>query len=154
MTTNLYLNNLLSPICDTYGGCYSCDNIPDIGTNTEINFIVNLSKVSEPGSHFVVLIIKKHFIYFFDSFGHKCMNAHILAYMAKLSRNIVYNSVKIQDFDSKMCGFYCALMILRNDKNCTMKSDLRFHTDNAQLQLNDKLCVTYICKTLKTWQQK
>ena len=154
MTTNIYLNELLFPVCSSYGGCFSSDNIPTIAQDQQINFIVNQSKASEQGSHFVSLIIKKDCVYYFDSFGQKCTNSDILTYMKTLSRNIVYNSIKVQDLDSKMCGFYCALIILRNDINCTMKSDLKFHTAPSDLHLNDKLCVNYICKTLNKMKQK
>ena len=149
MTSNIYLNDLLHPICESYQGCYSADNIPIVTSKQPQCFIVNLSKQTEPGSHFVALVIREHHVYYFDSFGEKCSNQHILSYMENLSRDIVYNSVKIQDSNSKMCGFYCALIVLRNDKNCTLKSDVSFHSDESKLYLNDKLCVDYICKTVE-----
>lgn len=154
MTTNVYLNDLLFPVCSNYGGCFSCDNIPEIEQNQHINYILNLSKVNEPGSHFVALIIKKDLVYYFDSFGQKCTNPQILSYMARLSRDITYNSIKVQDLDSKMCGYYCALMMLRNDSNCTLKSDIPFYTDKDKLSLNDKLCIDYICNTLPKMTRK
>lgn len=146
--TNTYLNELLFPFCSNYGGCFSCDNIPNVSLHENVNFIVNLSKSSEPGSHFIALIIKKAHVFYFDSFGLPCNNDHILVYMHKLSRNIVYNAIKIQADNSKMCGFYCALIVLRNDSNCKLSADLMFHSAENQLQLNDKLCIDYICRTL------
>jgi len=146
MTTNIYLNDLLYPLCGNYGGCFSCDNIPLVKSPT--NFIVNLSKESESGSHFIALVIKDQSIFYFDSFGLPCTNDDILTYMANLSRRIVYNAVRVQDFTSKMCGFYCALIVLRNDDKCRLKGILNFHSTAPNLHLNDKLCIDYICTTI------
>jgi hypothetical protein len=150
MVSNVYLNELLAPLCSSYGGCFSCDNIPTIGFEEEANFIVNLSKVDQPGTHFVALIIKKTCIYYFDSFGVECSNPDILLYMSSLSRDITYNSLKVQAEESKMCGFYCALIVLRNDVECNITADLPFHLAEDQLLSNDKLCVQYICQTIET----
>jgi hypothetical protein len=152
MVSNIYLNELLNPLCQSYGGCFSSDNIPSIAPKEQINFIVNLSKEVETGSHFIALIIKERHVFYFDSFGNKCTNASILKYMSNLSREIVYNSVKIQDNTSKFCGFYCALIVLRNDKRCQMNTDLLFHS--SSLHLNDPLCIEYICETVEKMQQK
>jgi hypothetical protein len=146
MTTNIYLNNLLHPLCASYGGCFSCDTIPPVDSPT--NFIVNLSKEAETGTHFVALIIKEQAVFYFDSFGLPCTNDQILLYMRNLSRKIVYNKMKVQDITSKMCGFYCALLMLRNDIRCKQKSDLYFHSDSDLLHLNDKLCTDYICEAI------
>jgi len=148
MTTNVYLNDLLFPLCNNFGGCFSCDNIPSTSQTEEVSYIVNLSKAHEDGTHFIAIIVKEHCVYYFDSFGQKCTNSHILSFMSRLARDIVYNSVQVQDFTSKMCGFYCALIVIRNDANCKMKTDLQFHTTTSDLFLNDKLCVDYICKAL------
>lgn len=148
MVSNLYLNDFLYPLCKSYGGCFSCDNVPSVKVGQSINFIINLSKESEPGTHFIALIIKEHTVFYFDSFGLKCSNRDILTYMENLSRKIVFNSFTIQDVNSKMCGYYCALLILRNDKNCKLKSDLYFYSSSKDLVLNDKLCVDYICGTI------
>lgn len=147
MTTNIYLDKLLNPICQNYGGCFSCDTIPII--KAPINFIVNLSKEREIGTHFIALIIKEQSIFYFDSFGLPCTNEDILTYMGKLSRQVFYNKLKVQDISSKMCGYYCALIVLRNDSACQLKGDLSFYTDSKLLHLNDKLCTDYICQTIE-----
>jgi hypothetical protein len=149
MTTNIYLDSLLSPFCRTYGGCFSSDNISPVKPGERRNLIVNLAKEEEEGTHFVALIMRGDFVYYFDSFGEKCENSHILEYMNRYSDNIYYNSIQIQDYNSKMCGFFCALMVLRNDVNFRRKSDLTFHTTRTDLHLNDKLCVTYICEAIE-----
>jgi len=147
--SNLYLNNFLSPICQSYGGCFSCNNIPTVCLDQEVSFIVNLSKEAEIGTHFVALIIKKNSVFYFDSYGHECTNQDILDYLQCLSRTIVYNNLKVQSDESKMCGFFCALIVIRNDNTCIDKSDLLFHTSIPKLHLNDTLCIDYICRALE-----
>jgi hypothetical protein len=148
MTTNIYLDSLLSPVCKSYGGCFSADNIPPLDAGKEQNIIVNLSKVSEEGSHFVALIMKSDYIFYFDSFGEKCITPHILEYMSRHTGNVFYNAIQVQHHNSKMCGFYCALIIMRNDCNFKLNSDMAFYTKQKDLHLNDDLCVKYICQTI------
>lgn len=148
MATNLYLDELLIPLCDDFGGTFSSDNIPSVDVKSKRNFIVNLSKEKEVGSHFITLCIRPTFIYYCDSFGKECYNLDILNYMNKLNRDIYVNRTKVQHEKSQMCGFFCALTILKNDSKCKNKTDSVFSTD---LLKNDKLCVQHIINVLREW---
>jgi hypothetical protein len=140
-TTNICLDSLLHPICKDYGGCFSCDNIPKINI-PKINFIVNQSPKSAEGTHFVCLVINKTEIYYFDSYGMKCYNEHILNYLKWLDRPVYYNNLPIQDMESKMCGYFCALVVMCNDTNYQNNITLKF--DSVNLKENDKLCMAYL----------
>jgi hypothetical protein len=153
MVSNEYLDSTLFPLCQSYRGCFSSDNIPSIkkeNLKTNNNFIVNLSRQNEPGSHFIALIITPDSAYYFDSFGNTCQNKDIINYLKVLGKKNYYNDLPIQSVSSDMCGFYCALQCLKYDENCTKKNlKLMFHTEN--LEANDNLCIRYIKKVLSHW---
>jgi len=153
MTTNIYLDNLLKPLCNSYGGCFSSDTIPSLSETEERNFIVNLSTQKEEGTHFICLIVTKNSCYYFDSFGMMCRNRNILSYMRTLKRKVYYNKQIIQDITSQFCGFYCALICLRNDSNFHhVNFDMKFFP--TQRLRNDALCVKYICQTLRKGRKR
>lgn len=152
MTTNTYLNELLFPLCKSYRGCFSSDNIPPYENNGINTFIVNLSKQDEIGTHFVCLVIKPNVVYYFDSFGKKCGNEDILKYISNLDYKVYFNGLKIQHPKSLMCGFYCALVVLVNDERCNFKKDIKFSTQESSLLKNDSLCLSYIKRALKNWR--
>lgn len=141
MTTNIYLNSVLFPISKYYGGTFSANNIPS--TTQEASFIVNLSLTGEIGTHFVCVIIKKTFLYYFDSFGEPCYNEHINNYMVQYNRPIYHNAIRIQHDKSKFCGFFCMLQVLLSDDK-HYNFSLRFFTTQDNLWKNDRLCVQYI----------
>jgi len=149
MTTNIYLDSLLYPLCDSYGGCHSSNTLPPLSPDEEKNFIVNQSADDEVGTHFVCIVVKRDIVFYFDPFGLPCSNENIQAYMSKCQRSIYHNTLTIQDVKSKMCGFYCALIVLQNDKRCKDTSKLTF--DTVHLLRNDKKCIRYICKTIEQY---
>ena len=83
MTLNIYLMRIVYNI-PGFKGVFSSDTIPKV-TFTRLtpvtSIIINLSKSSEKGTHFIALIFKNAKINYFDSFGQVCTNENIIIYI-------------------------------------------------------------------------
>jgi hypothetical protein len=80
----LYLNDFISA--------------PKIG-----NFIINLDLSNTGGTHWVALINLKDKIFYFDPFG--IIDAEIKNKIEySLQKPLIYNNVKIQNINEKICG--------------------------------------------------
>ena len=64
---------------------------------------VNIDNGSQGGTHRTCFIVKDNKSYYFDSFGGQ-PDKFIFNQLAK---PIIYHNYKIQDINSKLCGFYC-----------------------------------------------
>lgn len=145
MTTNLYLDSVLFPLCKLYKGTYSSDTIPK-DYYDEASYIVNLSKSYELGSHFICIIKRKSYVYYFDSYGIPPYNEDISKYLKSFKLPIYHNSVKIQHAKSKFCGYFCMLQVLVTDVKCKITLNMDFYkTDTMR---NDDLCIQYITKII------
>ena len=59
-----------------------------------------------PGTHWVVMNIKKNIIEYFDSFGLNCPE-EVIEVSNRLVFNYLYNSTQHQDLMSVLWGYYC-----------------------------------------------
>ena len=66
--SNVYIDHLMNKISSSFRGTFSIDNIPTFDDEC-FSLIVNLSKESEKGSHFIAISSSKNKIVYFDSFG-------------------------------------------------------------------------------------
>lgn len=89
-------------------GVYPCDAEPSIRKNKyNFSLIFNLSKHNEKGTHYIAVYVKSNEILYFDSYGKKLTNKHIIKFLTKLKKPIMYHTKKIQHKDSIFCGLYC-----------------------------------------------
>ena len=150
MTTNVYLDSVLYPLCKLFKGTYSCNNIPYCEGDS--SFIVNLSERFEKGTHFICIVKRAEYVYYFDSYGLRPLNTHIIKYLHSLKIPIYYNDIKIQDDNSVFCGLYCMLQVLSTDKHCKINTSFKFHT-HGDLSRNDDICVDYILSIIKSMKE-
>jgi hypothetical protein len=150
MTSNHYLDSVLFPICKLFRGTYSCNTIPRESYD-KASYIVNLSPVGEVGTHFICIIKRKSYVYYFDSYGLQPYNEYIMHYLKSLNVPIYHNTVKIQHEKSKFCGYFCMLKVLITDTNCKSPIDLNFYT--TDIIRNDRLCIEYITKAINSFQK-
>ena len=59
-----------------------------------------------PGTHWVVMNIKKNIKEYFDSFGLNCPG-EVIEVPNRLGINSLYNSTQYQDLMSVLWGYYC-----------------------------------------------
>lgn len=121
--TNLYISNLLKNELkvENFQDVYSADTVPktllhhkDQKTRT---CIVNLSKASEEGSHFVALIVGPKSVTVEDSLSLPLDICSPILYKAiKAAKKRLKYSIDypIQRLESSFCGFYCIYFVLMN----------------------------------------
>ena len=81
------------------------------------SFIINTSPSSEPGDHWLVLVIKNGVFYFIDSYGRGVddftfspdFRQFIKKYIG--SEKIIHNDRWVQSLTSNVCGDYCIYFI-------------------------------------------
>ena len=105
-------------------------------------YIVNLNDSTQPGSHWVVIHVKKYGpLEYFDSFG---LNApmELVELSSRLGLNYLYNSTQYQDLNSVLCGYWCLYFVNESRKGRSYYDILRpfSHTDT---QFNERLIVEY-----------
>jgi hypothetical protein len=76
------------------------------------NYIINLQKTGENGSHWIAVIIKQKKMIYVDSFG-GCPHINIINWCKENHYHLGYNAYIIQKLTSKACGLYSLLAILR-----------------------------------------
>jgi hypothetical protein len=148
--TNVYIEKVLLPRCKYFRGVYSCNSIPeDIVHSQNFCIICNLSKLGEPGTHFVCIIVRPEYALYIDSFGMTCHEPNISHFLSRLNKPVFYNNRRVQDFSSRLCGGFCMLFVLFFERSETWraKNKLKFNFHN--LLQNDKTCMEYISCLLK-----
>lgn len=79
--------------------------------NNHKMFIINLSKLSEKGTHWVALLILNSTVYYYDSFGIKAPN-EINQYCKINKFRLLYNKYIHQDISDNSCGWYCLFFLI------------------------------------------
>ena len=86
-----------------FNGVYSRDNLPKIKDGA---YVINLNEYSDIGTHWVDLYVNDNDdVTYFDSFGVEHIPKEIKTF-AK-NKNIKTNILRIQAYDSIMCGYFC-----------------------------------------------
>lgn len=118
-----------------FKGVFPCDRLP---TNFRLPaaFVINLSSHDEPGTHWVALYIyESGCAFYFDSFGLKPSNYHIIAFIKMHANRVRYNTRQLQHITSNKCGRFCCVFVVSALKNCSSDSFLsRF---GLNLYIND-----------------
>lgn len=120
---------------------FAIDQLPTkLKNGFAYGFVINLSKISEPGSHWVSLYIdKKRNGFYFDSFGFKPKSYHLLDFIKKNCKNISYNTRQLQQLNSKVCGMYAACCIIHLAKGHSFNDYVGKFSKN--LLINDSFIV-------------
>ena len=94
-----------------FNSVYSRDNLPNkIKDGT---YVINLGEYSDTGTHWIALYVRKaslrdvsnNDVTYFDCFGVEHIPKEIKAFIN--NKNIKTNIVRIQAYDSVMCGYFC-----------------------------------------------
>ena len=85
-----------------FNGVYSRNNLPN--KIKKGAYVINLDEYENTGTHWIALFVKPKFTVYFDSFGIE----HTLKEINKFINNDIKSSiVRIQAYDSIMCGYFC-----------------------------------------------
>jgi hypothetical protein len=115
-----------------------CDMLPYGKVKLPFCAIINTSKASHPGTHWVGLIIQKDgTAYFFDSYGMPPYVKEIQYFIKMHSKKLVVNTQQIQRSNSRVCGLYAFFFIyFLINKSLSLKNYISHFSKN--LYLNDK----------------
>lgn len=118
---SLLRDNISTP--SVYVDVVSIDTLPS-NFKLPLYLVVNLDKISQPGSHWVSVFINsnKQGI-FLDSFGQPPPSA-IESFLQKRTVSYEYSNVQLQAFDSKSCGLFSAVALVHFHRNKTLKQFL------------------------------
>ena len=118
--TNLYVNNLSSLLVKhNFLSVYPYDLFPLSILNQQhpCSFIVNLSKSTEPGTHFVCIYVdNNNKLEYFDSYGLAPFLPRLINFITRnYDKRSLYNPYTIQNLSSYFCGYYCVAFLISKD---------------------------------------
>ena len=90
-----------------FNGVYSRNNLPK--TVKKGAYVINLDEHENAGTHWVSLFVKPKYTVYFDSFGVEHIPKEINKFIGNSA--IKSNIVKMQAYDSIMCGYFCIKFI-------------------------------------------
>ena len=90
-----------------FNGVYSRDNLTD--KIKDGGYIINLDEYSDTGTPWIALYVDNKTATYFDSFGIQHIPEEIVKFIN--NKNIIANILRIQVYDSVMCGYFCIRFI-------------------------------------------
>lgn len=153
---NRDIARVLRRTCPDFWGVFSADTIPPFPPQQSrearrFSLVCNLSKVDEPGSHFVSIVSFPRYVLYLDSLGLPCTSPHIREFLRQLKTPTFYNTLQVQDLSSDFCGLYCILFILHfslRDSSETSSPLTGFQWEQSNLLLNDIMCAENVLALL------
>lgn len=147
--SNIFINDVLFQYTKYFKGVYSCDDIPSTQLLDKQSIIVNLSKTTEIGTHFIAFIKLKNTLYIFDSLKLDMYNEYISEYIKTYRCKKKHSLFRIQSYDSEFCGFYCMAFVMF----CTFNYFRQFYTlfVKRKTQLNENRCISIIIYCIKNF---
>ena len=85
---------------------YSRNNLPK--TIKKGAYVINLDEYDDIGTHWIALYVRNDCIYF-DSFGVEYLPNEIKQFSG--SKEVTSNILRLQAYDSIMCGYFCLAFI-------------------------------------------
>ena len=130
-----------------FKGVYSIDNLPKF-IKLRQGLIFNLSKMSEPGSHWITLVrVESDKIEIFDSLGTKFEK--LKNYLKfKNKPEYVYNENPFQLSNSDTCGYFAITFLIERMFNLDLSyKELLAEIFEPNLESNEKIVIEF-CNNL------
>ena len=121
-----------------FNGAYSRDNLPD--KIKDETYLINLHKYSDIRTRWIALYALNNNVTYFDSFGAEHIPKEIKIFIDKSI--VVTNILRMQTYDSVMCGYFCIGFIefMLKGKTLTNFTDL-FSPNN--FKINENIILNY-----------
>ena len=87
-----------------FKGVYSRDNLHD--KIKDGAYVIILDEYSDNRAHWIALNILNNNVTYFDGFGVECIPKEIKIFIG--NKNIQANVLRIQAYDSVICGYFCS----------------------------------------------
>lgn len=119
----------------TFKGVFASDDLP-FNVKLPACFVINLSRKTESGSHWVALFINIYgHAYYFDSFGIPPRNKEIIFFIRSHAKKFDFNKKQIQHISSSKCGKFCCAFIVATLLNKKIKNFM--NTFSSNLYVNE-----------------
>ena len=86
-----------------FNGVFSRDNLLNKIKNGA--YVINLDEYHDVGTHWIALYVNIKTVTYFDSFGVEHIAKEIMKFID--NKSIITNILRIQAYDSVMCGYFC-----------------------------------------------
>ena len=129
---------------NNFGGVYACDQLPKYAIHN--GYIADINNSKLPGSHWVAMwfVPARKEVYYFDSYGLKPPNVHIVRFLKRNSIFKKYNLRVLQSHCSTVCGQYCLYFLSHRARGFPPERILK--TFGKKKQRNDELVVRFAHK--------
>ena len=119
-------------------GCFASDNLPTFPKSLPASLIINTHKKSQPGEHWLALVLTKSKCLYFDSFGVGITEETIVSYLQQKYEKATVNNECIQHLYSESCGLFC-IAFLKNVKSKASYEKFISKFSLYNLQKNDNI---------------
>lgn len=126
-----------------FGGIYNIDNLPRIVRKTPTFLIMNTDVSTGPGKHWVAIYITENYCEFFDSAGNSPKEYGIEQFLFSNGSKYVYNSRRLQDYDSDTCGHFVLYYTYQRCLGKSIESIVRSF-DYQPLNVNDDMVKHFV----------
>lgn len=123
-------------------GVYSADKLPKAIKNLPTAFVANTDPSHKPGQHWIAVYISEDGNgEYFDSYGQPPHGyPEFVSFLRKNCTTWIYNSKRLQDYFSTVCGQYCLFYLLHRCRGWSLDTITGLFSndrrDNDQ-QVND-----------------
>ena len=118
---------------------------------TNSSYIINLDNSHNSGSHYVAVIVKKEYVWYFDSIGLPpglSMNSNILNRLKRTRKDILWSKKSIQGINSLFCGFYCMSFLVKCAHEKMKYKDFVKLYKGRRYAKNEKVCKGILKKAI------
>ena len=108
-------------------------------------YVINLDDYSDIGTHWIALYVNNKTATYFDSFGVEHIPKEIENFIS--DKDIITNIIRIQSYDSIMCGYYCTGFIDYILKGNSLTNYTNFFSP-SHFKKNDDIILNYFLTNL------
>jgi hypothetical protein len=143
--TNIEVENLGKQLLgNLFVGVYPADSAPKNKSMINKSVIFNLSKHTEPGSHYIAVLFLRNKILYFDSYGKSLKNKYIRKTLKKFNLPIFYHTQSIQDPNSIYCSLFALAYLKAIQKNKMTPNNFYKMFNKPPNKENDKIVTKFL----------
>ena len=150
MTSTRKIKFWLSEV-DHFIGCFKASKLPNFPSSFPKSLIINIDETKKVG-HFVVVLLQKNYVIYFDSLGIRTLPLNVKNYLTKFYDCIYFNFYPVQDYQSLKCAYFCTLFIIHVKNLKDFQKYLNIFHKNKLLK-NDNL-IDFIFKMFNFYSIK
>ena len=126
-------------------GVFPADRIPMRWPKPYALIIINTDNHDKPGVHWVAIYLNQEGkAVYFDSYGIPVMIHHHHQRLRKNAKQFIWNTKRLQSFNSTVCGHYCVMFLYYMSHGYTLENFCNIFSDNYKC--NDGIVKKFLNK--------